>query len=47
MKLALQLSALAAVIIMMVSAAPIKMTCHTLSEAHANAVYKEYCCSTE
>lgn len=46
MKLALQLSALAAVIIMIVSAALSKMTCHTLSEAHANAVCKGYCGST-
>lgn len=46
MKPALQLSALAAVIIMMVSAAPSKMTCHTLSEAHANAVCKGYRGST-
>ncbi|KAL9546935.1 hypothetical protein MBANPS3_006426 [Mucor bainieri] len=46
MKFILQLSALAAALISIVSAAPGQKTCHTLSEAHANAVCKEYCGST-
>lgn len=47
MKLILQLSALAATaLISIVSAAPGQKTCHALSEAHANAVCKEYCGST-
>ncbi|CAO0791307.1 unnamed protein product [Mucor circinelloides] len=47
MKFILQLSALAAAaLISMASAAPGQKTCHTLSEAHANTVCKEYCGST-
>ncbi|KAF1797633.1 hypothetical protein V8B55DRAFT_1514501 [Mucor lusitanicus] len=51
MKLIPQLSTLAAIALLlsMVSAAPSSSghkTCHTLSEAHANAVCKEYCGST-
>lgn len=43
MEFALQLSSLAAAMVMMISATPSRMTCHTLSEVHANAVCKEYC----
>ncbi|GAN00995.1 hypothetical protein MAM1_0004c00424 [Mucor ambiguus] len=47
MKLVSQLSALAAAaLISFVSAAPGQKICHALSEAHANAVCKEYCGST-
>ncbi|CAO3628564.1 unnamed protein product [Mucor fragilis] len=47
MKLILQFSVLTtAALISIVSAAPGQKTCHALSEAHANAVCKEYCGST-
>ncbi|KAK4516338.1 Sulfite reductase [NADPH] subunit beta [Mucor velutinosus] len=48
MKFTLHLSVLAAAVtlISMVSAAPGQKPCHALSEAHANAVCKEYCGST-
>lgn len=46
MKFAFQLFALTAAMIMMISAAPSKMACHTLFEAHTNDVCKEYCGSS-